>query len=93
MIAASRSFLPFRTDNEKGGVPMGRTDLHPILDHGIVLAIYFFGWIGLTSFFDGITNSEQAAHALSEAVLFTSIMAALDLGICALRKQSNQMEQ
>ncbi len=54
--------------------------------HGVAMAICFFGWIGLTLFFDGIPNREEASRVLSEAVLFTSLVAALDLGIC-LRRQ------
>lgn len=57
----------------------------PAWDHGVPLAIYFFGWMGLTLYFDGIANSEQAIRVLWEAVLFTSMMAAVDLGISVYR--------
>ena len=65
---------------------MRKTELSPLWSHGVAMAICFFGWIGLTLFFDGITTRDQAVDALNGAVLFTSLMAALDLGICAFRR-------
>ena len=70
---------------------MRKAGLSPVWGHGVAMAICFFGWIGLTLLFDGINSRYEAAHTLSEAVLFTSLMAALDLGICALRRQTERI--
>lgn len=73
------------------GMRMRTTELSPAWIHGIAMAICFCGWMGLTLFFDGIRNTEQATHALAEAVLFTSLMAGIDLGIYAYRRWSDRI--
>ena len=65
---------------------MRKIELSPAWVHGVAMAICLFGWIGLTLVFDGIANGEEATRALSQAVLFTSVMAACDLGICSYRR-------
>ena len=65
---------------------MFKTELSPVWVHGVALAICFFGWIGLAACFDGIAGGDQAARALSQAFLFTSLIAGLDLGIWAYRR-------
>jgi len=66
--------------------PMRKTKLSPVWVHGVALAICFFGWIGMAVFFDGIEGGDQAARALSQAFLFTSLIAGLDMGIWAYRR-------
>ena len=68
---------------------MGSKELSPGWVHGVALAICFFGWIGLTLIFDGIDDTEQAMRAFSQAILFTSLMAAIDIAIWVYR-QSNE---
>lgn len=65
---------------------MRKSEINPLWVHTIAMAICFFGWIGLTLFFDGIATRDQAARSLSQAVLFTSLMAGIDLGIYAYRR-------
>ena len=69
---------------------MSKTELSPMWVHGGALAICFFGWIGLTLFFDGIADRQQAIRAITQATLFTSLIAGVDLGIYSYRRYSDQ---
>ena len=65
---------------------MRKSELNPAWVHGVALAICFFGWIGLAVYFDGVVSAEQVSRALSQAILFTTLMAAVDLGMWAYRR-------
>ena len=65
---------------------MRKIELRPGWVHGVALAICFFGWVGLSIYFDGISAIQRPAHALSAAYLFTTAMALLDLAVWAYRR-------
>jgi hypothetical protein len=65
---------------------MRQSELKPSWVHGVALAICFFGWVGLSLYFDGMATMDSAARALSAACLFTTAMAIVDLAVWAYRR-------
>ncbi len=65
---------------------MLRFEREPAWVNSITLAIFFFGWIGLTWIFDGRSKA-QAEETFWQAVLFTSVMAGVGLGVSLYRHQ------
>ena len=67
---------------------MRNMETSPAWDHGIALAICFFGWIILTLMVEGIRSRAEASHTVSKAFVFTVFMAIVDLGIWAYRDRT-----
>jgi hypothetical protein len=65
---------------------MRKTEMSPAWGHGITVAICFFGWILLTLFVDGIRTKAEASHTISEAIVFTALMGAVNVGVWASRR-------